>query len=400
MRNVYIIVQNGVGNANLTLARTKGRQDGLSHQKAHSSSKGANSIFNGEYSEEDIAWFEEQSWAYVVGEYLPIGRAEQKVYTHGWTFTKPTWATVTPSPYLVHKSISTMKLSRDTSNLSSANKILHIDSLVNNIQGLTHIDICCFQNDRTYHSLAWIKDWFSLTHARNLKVLFRPGLGSGGWSNAAQLTQLCVNTVNELADVWQDGDLCDIIPESNPMGGPYNTYYGLGNPASWNQFVRDTTAALKSAFQTMGKDVQILWSQTDQTFVFNLRVEAATLAAMDNILCLDYYPMDAGTDEEAVNNFIAQLGRVKSQYPAATIYITETGYNNQILVSEQQQRNRLALLYSRLSTISYVELLNYWCAYGNEGSPVFDKTNIFKSNSLTQPKLAVAELEKLYNYSP
>lgn len=94
MRNVYIIVN---GN-HLAEALTKGTHDSVHpHENIHYSTQAGKSILNGNFSDEDIAWFEEQDWAYVLGDYLPTGRAEQKVYDHGWTFAKPNKQVPPPS---------------------------------------------------------------------------------------------------------------------------------------------------------------------------------------------------------------------------------------------------------------------------------------------------------------
>jgi len=93
MKNVYIIIQNGTGNVNLTSALTRGIKNSIHpHENIHYSTSNGKSILNGNFTPEELAWFETQSWAYIMGDYIQ-GRAEAKVYTQGWNFTKPANAT-------------------------------------------------------------------------------------------------------------------------------------------------------------------------------------------------------------------------------------------------------------------------------------------------------------------
>lgn len=294
---------------------------------------------------------------------------------------------------LLMKSIDTMKASRDANPaLSNADIVTHVNALNALFPDATHFTVASYQNNFGFYSISKINEWFDAIHAVGKKVFFRPALGSKmpdgttNWSTSADLITICQASVHNFN--WQNGDSWDVIPESNPLSATYT------NVAGWNQWVRDMIAALDTEFAGIGKTVEHnLFSGTDQTAIFNSRIEAATLTAMGNKICIDFYPMDVGTTATKVANLIGELSTLHTNYPTADIYITETGYNNTTLANDSDQREVIRLLCNEIQKVSYIKGLNYWCASGNVA---FDKTFIFQSQSLTLPRPAVAVLSEFY----
>jgi hypothetical protein len=295
---------------------------------------------------------------------------------------------------LTMKSLDTMKISRDSGSITNAQKIEHINAIVQLIPDITHIAIGCYGNNFGYQSVAYIKEWFDAIHNAGKKVLFRPAL-AGSFATPADLTTQKVQEVTDFAACWAStGDIWDVIPETNPLSALYT------NVAGWNTFVRNTITALDTAFASLGKTVDhTYWSQTDQTFLFNSRVEASTLTAMGNNLCLDFYPMDyigspgKGSTVAKVNNCIAELGTAHANYPTANIYITEIGYNNTTAVTDEDQREVLRVFFNAVKDLSYIKGINYWVGYGDSQ---YDKTYTFQSTSRTLPRPAIQVISDFY----
>lgn len=290
---------------------------------------------------------------------------------------------------LTFRSIDTMKASRDSNSWTNAQKIEHINSIVQNVPNITHITVASYQNNFGYQSVAYIKEWFDAIHSAGKSVFFRPALATFSPNTAAGLTSTCVSTASNFSSCWEDGDAWDVVPESNPLSSLFT------DVAGWNQWVRDTVDALDSAFTNLGKDVDhTFFSTTDQTAIFNSRIEADTLTKMGNKICIDFYPMDVGSLRAKIASFMGQIARAHTNYPTADIYVTETGYNNTTLVGDEDQRTLLRHFFNELSTIPYVKGLNYWHGYGNA---TFDKCLIYQSQSRTLPRPALYMLGEYYS---
>lgn len=294
---------------------------------------------------------------------------------------------------LTFKSIDTMKASRDANPaLSNANIVAHVNALNTYVPDATHFTVASYQNNFSFYSISKINEWFDAVHAVGKKVFFRPALATFSPNTVEGLTDVLVESVHNFN--WQDGDAWDVIPESSDTSALYNTYYGLGNPASWNAFVRDTVTTLNAEFASINKNVDCtFWSRTDQGVIFGTRVEQDTVTATGKI-CIDFYPMDVGSLRAKIQSCIGQITRAHANYPTADIYVTEIGYNNTTLVGDEDQRNVLRHFFNELSNLSYVKGLNYWHA---SGDTAFDKCLLFQDDSLTLPRPALFTLGEFYS---
>lgn len=288
---------------------------------------------------------------------------------------------------LILKSIDTMKASRDSNSWTNAQKIEHINALNVHMPDATHFAIASYADNFGYQSVAYIKEWFDAVHAVGKKVLYRPAWG-GLSGTLEQRTDHVQEALADLESCWADGDAWDVVPESSPTLG------GYGGVAGWNTWVRDTITALNADFLALDLDVDCtFWSLTDTHLRSNAHVEADTVTACGNKVCIDFYPMDAGWMRLKIQSIIGQLGTIHTNYPSADIYITETGYNNTTTVSDEDQRNVLRHFFNELSNLSYVKGLNYWHGYGNSA---FDKCLIWQSQSRTLPRPATPILNEKY----
>ncbi len=288
---------------------------------------------------------------------------------------------------LILKSIDTMKITRDTNAVTNEQKIEHINRIAELIPDLTHITVASYQNNYGYQSVAYIKEWFDAVHATGKKVFFRPAFAAAVTS-PADFTQKIVNSAVALQSCFANGDAWDVVPESYPQSSVF------GGLAGWNQWIRDTIIALNAHFATIGKTVDCtFWSTTDQTAVFNARIEAATVTAMGNKICIDFYPMDLGSMRGKIQSFYSQIALARTNYPTADIYVTEIGYNNMLGATDEDQRNLLRHFYNELSNISYVKGVNYWHGYGNAA---YDKCLLFESLSRTKPRPALYSLSEYF----
>jgi hypothetical protein len=289
------------------------------------------------------------------------------------------------------KSIDTMKASRDSNSWTNADKIAHINAIVKWMPDCTHITCASYINNFGYQSVAYIKEWFDAIHAVGKHVLFRPAF-AGGTSSVAVINATLLQGISDLAACWATGDSWDVIPESSPTSSAFNQ--GSGAVAGWNQWVRDVIPLLQNTFMGMGLTVDCsIFSQTDQTFIFNSRVEADTLTAMGNKLCIDFYPMDIGSDWGKVLNLVNEIRSARANYPTANIWITETGYNNTTLVGDENQRLIIRDFVNEIRNVPYIKGLNYWHGYGNSQ---FDKCLTFQSLSVTQVRPSFYSLGEFF----
>lgn len=286
-----------------------------------------------------------------------------------------------------------MKISRDSATVTNVKKIEHVDAIVRLIPDITHITVDCYMDNFGWQSVAYIKEWFDAIHNAGKKVIFRPAIVIDTVNSLpADLIPHFVSAAQDLATCWATtGDLWDVLPESAP------TAPGFGGGAGWNQFVRDTITALNTEFASQGKTVDCtLWALANTSFIAAGGIEASTLTAMNNKICIDWYPMDwvgapgKGSTTARVNNLIKQLANLRTANPTADFYLMETGYNNTNSVTDEDQREVLRTLFNALADVPYVKGFNYYCGYGEWG------IILFQSFSHLLPRPALAMLSEYY----
>lgn len=294
---------------------------------------------------------------------------------------------------LTFRCVDEMKATRDSGSWSNADKVSYINRLVELIPDLTHIAVASYPDNPGYHSVAYVKEWFDIIHDAGKKVFFRPALTGATTSgtNEEKIAQF-QTIVTTLSTCWAvSGDAWDVWPEVGSSA--------FGGLAAHNQWIQDVIPALQSSFAGIGKDVDCtFFSMTDGYWVFNQWIDAATVAAMGNKLCVDFYPMDyigspgQGTTDQKTNNFIGQLENGHENYPDADIYITETGYNATSTVTDADQLDVLTSLFNKIKLLDYVKGFSYWVGYGRS----YDTTRLFATDSITTPRLGLQAVEDYF----
>lgn len=295
---------------------------------------------------------------------------------------------------LKFRSIDTMKLSRDNTNLTFG----QIQSLVNQYQGfyLSHLTVDCFLRD-VFHNDIDRENWVRATRNAGFKVWWRPAYGESPPNSPEGLSEFLMEFPLRRPDLFENGDIFDPLPEGFPFpSSDGEQIFGDTVPeivANWNAWMPGFMKDMRAMFASIGKsDVTVLTSITNFSALNYVTPE--TYQAM-GYACIDHYPgIITSTPDAVARSSVSELTRLynKAKVP---VVVGEYGFVRDGDSNQVHQEEVLDGLFNALSKLDFLAGFNYWCGHGGEGYGSY--CNLFESKSgAWVPRKATNAVRKFY----
>src|SRR5829696_4713460 len=117
---------------------------------------------------------------------------------------------------LTYRCIDTMKVSRDSASYTNAQIVAFVAQYSN--LGLTHLTVDSYL-DGAFQSDQYILNWVTAIRNAGMKVWWRPAYASPYTGSPATLTDLVKAFPASHPTYFADGDIYEMLAESNPGGG-------------------------------------------------------------------------------------------------------------------------------------------------------------------------------------
>jgi hypothetical protein len=308
----------------------------------------------------------------------------------GVSSSTPTPTPTSTSTTTFYTAIDTMKDSRDTGTHQLTDA-----QIANDVNLVATLNVNYITVDVFYDYPDYMQSWINAVRATGKHIWFRAHWNQ--WENNNGTTGIMTpstyntNTQNFILahpSFFQSGDIFD--PDDEPEEGKYwkatyGTNWTTSPPApntatrEYNSYIRDSMDLADAAFAQIGVSGVITNIHSLTYFNASTRgvLEAATVAKMGNVT-IDTYP-DADTTDPttAANLRLNELKTVYSLWHVPIIY-GEMGYSNDIQVDDATQEAVLKAEFDAISTIPYLQGLNYWVGAGGAGFGGY--TNIFSGS--------------------
>jgi hypothetical protein len=297
---------------------------------------------------------------------------------------------------LQFKCIDTMKLSRDNSSLSAS----QIQDRVNQYAGLglTHLTVDCFLNG-SFHDDTDRENWVTAVRNIGLKVWWRPGYDPLA-ATPETLKTLLMAFPTRRPDLFQNGDIFDMLPEQSPFmsDGEGGFIFGPEDVptlvAAWNPWVRDVKTSLDTLFASNNLSGVITGITSITDFNAKNYVTPATYAVF-GYACMDDYPTDNIKDPiRAARNVVNSLIALHD-HAGVDVVVGEYGHHRSDNADQSLQREILRNVWNEVSRLPWVVGYNYWCGHGGAGFGDF--CNLLESvNSVWVPRAALKTIGDYY----
>jgi len=209
------------------------------------------------------------------------------------------------------QSIDTMKYSRDLAREKARDKSFdkEIDREMELIRraGATHVAIATPYDEEFVPMLS---RWVSSARAHNLSVFFRGNFsGWEGWFNYPKITRaehqsLLVAFIKKHPDLFESGDVftpCHECEIGGP-GDPRNT----GDKAGYRKFLIDEFALAKTAFNDVGKGVDLYASMNGD--IARYVMDSASAESLGGGILIDHYVASADAFGKDIADIREKLG--------------------------------------------------------------------------------------------
>jgi len=373
MSNKYYVVEVGTNNTNLNKLTSKGRQNSTQpHQNTHwaLSSDGTKAILQGEFTNEELEFFETRPYAEYIGDYVKnLNNVE--VINNGFTFSKSK---------LIYRSIDAMKYTKD--NLKDQVTDAFIESYCSFLKAnfnITHIAISIplditidftsegvtLPSPRTIEN--YTQKWASEIHKNNLNVLWRGTFC--GIEGIYDFTKR-VGPDRETTDYWidkiskyitnnpnyfADGDLWGILPErSEGLGVNETSFLPYADiQQEYESFFNNLKTTSRDAFNSIGKNVYVGFSGHNWYDIQNSWIPENTF---ENIVAFDHYGVN-----RTVNEMQADYDSVFNLIDKPMFHMEWSDYWNEL--NEVDRLAYLTDMYDLMATyVASNKLIgfNYW----------------------------------------
>lgn len=306
-------------------------------------------------------------------------------FWHGSAFTVDITSAVlvdAVQPTWPIQSIDMMKDSKDKlcNQLSQAQIDARVDRAVE--IGATHVAISTpYTSPACGNTITYTTTWVNSIRSKGLKVWHRhPGLAFEGIYNTNKSKSPDGHRHLKIISDWistnmtliQNGDI--FTPEAEPQNGgiqgvtfcPQNICQ-FSSAADFNEWLRLASIVTKQTLKAEGfTDVKvgywgfdgfIVWGNNNPDHLGTSKLEAATVAAMDNIITIDHYP--SGGDSMATD-----LDEARAVWPNADFFIGEWGTIGG--GTDAQLEQAVNDTFGAFAARSWIKGVNYW-QFGPDG---------------------------------
>lgn len=312
----------------------------------------------------------------------------------GGTDTDTVQITVTSNPTWVLQSVDLMKYTKDVVCGTQPSDTFIANSISRAVElGATHVGIATpYENPTCGSSRDLAVRWITAARAAGLKIWHRhahlafEGIYSTSKTKSPDGTRFHTATANWItanADLIAPGDI--FTPEAEPQNGGIAGVTYCGNPsvcqfssaADFNEWLRTAQLVSKLALQANGFDVAttlgdsngvfvglygfdgfVTWGNDNPDHVGTSKLEASTVAAMDNIIAIDHYP--------SAQSMATDLDEAHAMWPNAQYVIGEYGTIG--ATTETARQTAAEDAFSAFAARSWIKGVNYWhLHWSNEG---------------------------------
>jgi len=313
-------------------------------------------------------------------------------FWHGSAFTVDITSAIlvdTIQPTWPIQAVDAMKATKDK--MCNQHTQTFIDSWLDRAVeiGATHIpisttyqDVTC--NGQNVSAIDYTMKWVNSIRAHNLKVWHRhPNVKfEGNYNNSKHRSPDGYRHLKNITDfialdatypaLLQAGDI--FTPEAEPQNGGISgvtycpqSYCQFSSTADFNEWLRLATLTTKLALQAndiadvkvgyWGFDGFLVWGNNNPDHLGTSKIEAATVAAMDNLITIDHYP--SGGDSMATD-----LDEARAVWPNADFFIGEWGTIGGGTNAQLEQAVNDA--FGAFAARSWIKGVNYW-QFGPDG---------------------------------
>lgn len=278
--------------------------------------------------------------------------------------------TPSPTPHWQLRSVDGMKYQKDVICAPPSDQFIETQASRAAELGVTHMAVSTpYENPACGNSLTLTTKWVNAIRAKGLKVWHRHmPLGHEAIYNTpkhrspdgARHLKTMADWITVNRSLIQSGDIFTPIPEPQNGGiSGINFCSGIcqySSAADFNEWLRMAQLTAKLAINDptvkvgyYGFDGFITWGNDNPDHMGTSKIEAATVAAMDNVIAVDHYNQS--------ESMATDLDQLHAQWPNAQIVIGEWGTIFQTTDATKEQAVHDA--YGAFNR-SYIIGVNYW----------------------------------------